>query len=296
MDCQQIALIYLFKPFLLRMISFLVLTKNEESDLPGCLDSISWSNDIVVYDSCSTDATVEIAKSKKCRVIFREFDNWSSHQNWGLRNIDFVNKWVFYIDADERLPVSTIAELKKIASTPFSEYDAVAYRIKRRDFFQGKHLKHVQTSPWYIRFFVPEFISYERLVNPVTKVAGKTGDLISYLDHYPFSKGVSHWFVRHDSYSSFEALQIVSNRRGRSSFDLRLALFSSDFNVRRFHQKELFYQLPFRPFVKFLILYLLKRGFLDGKPGFTYAVLQSIYEYMIVLKVREMSGTSSKAP
>ena len=278
------------------MISFLVLTKNEQSDLPGCLDSICWSDDVVVYDSLSTDSTVEIAKSRDCRVVARQFDNWSSHQNWGLQNIEFKHRWVFYIDADERLSKSVITELQHIASKPLSQQDFVAYRIQRRDFFQGRHLKHVQTSPWYIRFFIPEFVSYERLVNPVTLVSGKVGDLNSYLDHYPFSKGLSHWFTRHDSYSSLEAMQIINNRKQHSSFNIKLALFSSDFNVRRFHQKELFYRLPFRPFVKFLILYLLKRGFLDGNPGFTYAALQSIYEYMIVLKVREMSGASSKAP
>ena len=278
------------------MISFLVLTKNEQADLPGCLDSISWSDDVVVYDSLSVDNTVEIAKAKNCRVVSRKFDNWSSHQNWGLQNIEFRNRWVFYIDADERLSKSVISELQQIASIPVADQAFVAYRIQRRDFFQGKHLKHVQTSPWYIRFFIPAFITYDRLVNPVTLVSGKIGNLNSYLDHYPFSKGLSHWFIRHDSYSSLEALQIINNRKSHSSFSLKSALFSPDFNVKRFHQKELFYRLPFRPLVKFLILYLVKRGFLDGNPGFTYAVLQSIYEYMIVFKVREMSGASSKAP
>lgn len=267
-------------------ISVLILTKNEEQDLPGCLDSISWSDDVVVYDSCSTDCTKSIAVDFGARVIERPFDNWASHQNWGLTNITFRNPWVFYIDADERMPPETAGELQLIVQNLSN--DSVAYRILRRDFLQGRHLRHVQTSPWYIRFFRPEFVHYERLVNPLTVVDGPLGELVHPLDHYPFSKGLSHWIARHNSYSSFEAQQIIDNRRRQVPFSLRAAFVERDFNRRRFHQKELFYRLPARPLIKFLLLYVLKCGFLDGRPGFTYALLQSIYEAMIVLKVQEL--------
>jgi hypothetical protein len=111
-----------------------------------------------------------------------------------------------------------------------------------------------------------------------------------YLDHFPFSKGIGHWLERHNSYSTLEARQIMENRRGRVAFSLRKAFVNGDFHDKRFHQKELFYRLPFRPIVKFLLLYVGKRGFLDGHAGLTYAVLQAMYEYMIVLKVRELEG------
>jgi glycosyltransferase involved in cell wall biosynthesis len=268
------------------MVSILVLTKNEERDLADCLRSVSFSDDIVVYDSCSTDQTQAIAASAGARIIERPFDNWASHQNWGLRNIAFRNPWVFYIDADERLTPQAVTELQTIATNP--DPDDVAYRIRRRDYFQGRQLRHVQTSPWYIRFFRPEFVHYERLVNPVTVVDGAVGDLQHPLDHYPFSKGISHWIARHNSYSTFEAQQILQNRASQEPFSLPAAFLERDFNRRRFHQKELFYRLPARPLIKFLLLYVLKRGFLDGRPGFTYALLQSIYEAMIVLKVEEL--------
>ncbi len=268
------------------MLSILVLTKNEQHDLPGCLRSVAWSDDVVVYDSCSTDRTKEIASSSGARVVERPFDSWSVHQNWGLRNIAFLYPWVFYIDADERLDLAAVAELQAIARNPDPRF--VAYRIRRRDYFLGRQLKYVQSSPWYIRFFRPEFVHYERLVNPVTLVDGSVGDLQYPLDHYPFSKGISHWFARHNSYSSLEAQQILQNRVSQEPFSLRAAFMERDFNLRRFHQKELFYRLPARPLIKFLLLYVLKCGFLDGRPGFTYALLQSIYEAMIVLKVQEL--------
>ena len=124
-------------------------------------------------------------------------------------------------------------------------------------------------------------------MNPVTIVEGSVGHLQHPLDHYPFSKGLSHWLARHNSYSSLEAQQILKNRSTQNSFSLTAAFFERDYNIRRFHQKELFYRLPARPLFKFLLLYILKRGFLDGHAGFTYALLQTIYETMILLKVKE---------
>ena len=82
--------------------------------------------------------------------------------------------------------------------------------------------------------------------------------------------------------------QIIENEAKGEPFSLIKAFFEKDFSKRRFHQKELFFRLPARPVVKFIVLYLLKRGFLDGRAGFTYSVLQSFYEYFIVLKVREL--------
>jgi hypothetical protein len=220
--------------------------------------------------------------------------NEAIHRTWGIHEISYKNPWLFVIDADERLTPEAAVELQAIASNPDPNF--VAYRIRRRDFFQGRQLRHVQTSPWYIRFFRPEFVHYERLVNPVTVVDGPIGDLQHPLDHYPFSKGLSHWIARHNSYSTFEAQQILQNRASQEPFSLPAAFLERDFNRRRFHQKELFYRLPARPLIKFLLLYVLKRGFLDGRPGFTYALLQSIYEAMIVLKVQELEQPQSSLP
>ena len=268
------------------MISVIILTKNEEQDLQGCLDSVGWSDDIHVYDSLSTDRTVDIARAAGATITQREFDNWAAHQNWGLRNIPFRHPWVFYIDADERVTPGLRSALQEAVRDPG---DNVAFRMQRRDFFLGTWLRHVQASSLYIRLFRPAKVHYERLVNPVTVVDGPVGRICGYLDHFPFSKGMSHWLARHNSYSTLEAQQIELNRRVRTGFSMRKALFEGDFNERRYHQKELFYRLPGRPLVKFLLLYIGKRGFMDGRAGFTYATLQAFYEYMIVLKARELS-------
>jgi hypothetical protein len=167
--------------------------------------------------------------------------------------------------------------------------------VQRRDFFMGRWLRHVQASPFYLRLFMPQRMRYERLVNPVSIPDGQVGQVAGYLDHLPFSKGIRHWIARHNDYSSLEAQQILENRRNGRPFSLRQAFFERDFHARRYHQKELFYRLPARPFAKFLVLYAGKRGFMDGRAGLTYALLQSFYEYLIVLKTRELESREPAA-
>jgi glycosyltransferase involved in cell wall biosynthesis len=271
------------------MISILILTKNEQQDLPGCLKSVSWSDDIHVYDSMSTDGTLAIAQQFGATVTQRPFDNWAAHQNWGLKNVHFKYPWVFYIDADERMTPELVQAVQAAVA---SAKDQVAFRVQRRDFFMGTWLKHVQTSPFYMRLFRPEKMHYERLVNPISVADGPVGQVGSYLDHFPFSKGIGQWIDRHNGYSRFEAQQIIDNRQAGEGFSWIKAFTAKDFHQRRYHQKELFYRLPFRPFVKFLLLYVVKRGFLDGRAGLTYAALQAIYEYFIVLKVRELEAVT----
>jgi glycosyltransferase involved in cell wall biosynthesis len=276
------------------VISVLVLTKNEEQDLPGCLASVAWSDDVHVLDSMSTDRTVELAREHGAHVTERPFDNWATHQNWALKNVPFRHPWVFYIDADERMT----PELREAMQTAVhTQGEAVAFQVERRDFLMGTWLRHVQVSAFYMRLFRPEKMRYERLVNPVSIPSGPVGRVRGYLDHFPFSKGVSHWITRHNSYSTFEAQQIMedvkADREGGAEVSLMAAFFEKDFHRRRYHQKALFYRLPGRPFAKFLLLYFVKRGFLDGRAGLTYSVLQSVYEYFIVLKTRELRGRAS---
>jgi len=282
-------------------ISILILTKNEQQDLPGCLQSVSWSDDVHVYDSGSTDDTVAIAQWFGAAVTVRSYGEGSpafggdeaAHRNWGMKNITFKHRWLFVIDADERMT----PELQRaVQSAVRSPEDRVAFRLRRRDFFMGTWLEHVQTSPYYMRLFRPDKMHYERLVNPVSMANWPVGQVAGYLDHFPFSKGIGQWIDRHNGYSLFEAQQIVDNRRTGEGFSWIKAFSARDFHVRRFHQKELFYRLPFRPALKFMLLYVLKRGFLDGRAGLTYALLQAIYEYFIVLKVRELEAAVRAMP
>jgi glycosyltransferase involved in cell wall biosynthesis len=274
------------------MVSVLIPTKDEEHDLPGCLESIAWCDDVHVYDSHSTDRTAEIAQRAGAHVTLTPVQQQqlfggdeSAQKNWALQHVPFKYGWVLHLDADERMTPDLVSSVLAAVNEPG---DRVAFRIQRRDFFMGTWLKHVQTSAFYMRLFRREKMSYERLINPIAVVDGPSGSIGGFLDHYPFSKGISHWINRHNVYSSLEAQQIVTNREKNVRFIWKAAFMERDFHERRFHQKELFYRLPARPLIKFVALYFGKRGFLDGRAGLTYAVLQSFYEYMIVLKTREL--------
>lgn len=275
------------------MISVLILTKNEEQDLPGCLASVTWCDDVHVFDSFSSDSTVSIAEQAGATITQRKFDNWSAHQNWGLKNISFKYEWVLYIDADERVSNELRDSLK--AFEP-GKTDAVALEIQRRDFaWNGTWLKHAQISPFYLRLFKPGKMRYERLVNPVSIPDGNVGRISGYLDHYPFSKGIKFWFQRHLGYADMEAATRLTDLKSGASFSLKKALFSKDFTEKRFHQKGLFYQLPGRPFIKWFYMVVVRRAFLDGGTGITYSTMQSIYEYFIILRTKELLRESKQA-
>ncbi|MEO8419383.1 MAG: glycosyltransferase family 2 protein, partial [Methylophilaceae bacterium] len=161
-------------------ISILILTKNEQQDLPGCLQSVSWSDDIHVYDSGSTDDTVAIAQRFGASVTVRTYGesklvfggDEAVHRNWGLQNIPFKYPWVFAIDADERMTPDLIRAVQTAVAAPG---DQVAFRVQRRDFFLGTWLRHVQTSPYYMRLFRPEKIRHERLINTISIADGPVG-------------------------------------------------------------------------------------------------------------------------
>jgi glycosyltransferase involved in cell wall biosynthesis len=273
-------------------VSVLILTLNEETNLRDCIGSLAWSDDVVVLDSYSTDQTCAIATGAGARVIQRKFDNWSAHQNWAVANIQFKHPWVLYLDADERCTVELRDE---VLATARGHSTHAAYRIRRKDYFMGRWLKHAQLYPtWLVRLFRPAQIRYERLVNPVAVVDGSIGELAAHIDHYPFSHGVAHWIARHNKYSDMEAIEAVQARE-RIAFKVA-DVMSSDPNVRRRALKEIFFRMPARPAVKFCYYYLWRRGFLDGRPGLTYATLQAFYEYMIECKRRELLRRAEGLP
>lgn len=265
------------------MISVLILTKDEENNLPACMDTLRWSDDIHVLDSYSTDATVALAEQHGATVWYRAFDSFAQQQNWALENIQFRYPWVFYIDADERV---TPELAKSMLSVVQNAQGSVAFRIRRRDFFMGTWLKHVQATPFYLRLFRRDKMRYERIGHPVSVPDGPVSSIDGYLDHFPFSKGIAQWVDKHNFYSTQEAQQLLSDRARSWSF--RKALFAKSFEEKRRNQKQLYYRLPGRPLLKALAMYFVKGGLLDGYAGFAYSVLMGFYEYLIVLKSREL--------
>ena len=270
-------------------ISVLILTKNEQQDLPACLASVAWFKDVHVLDSESTDTTVKLAENSGANVTVRPFDGYASQRNFGLK-LPFKNDWVLILDADERITPELAVEMQAFVATAPS--NVVGARIRRRDIWWGRWLKHAQISPLYVRLVRVGRAHYEREINEVLVVDGDIVDLAMPFDHYPFSKGLDHWISKHNVYSRMEADLIVKGALIKPNW--RVALFGDDFSERRVHQKAIFYGLPARPIIKFFYMLIARRAFMDGLPGIRYAVLQAIYEYFIVLKTKEMQAAVIK--
>ncbi|WP_439672254.1 Glycosyltransferase family 2 protein [Cupriavidus necator] len=272
-------------------ISVLVLTKNEAADIGGCIRAVSRLSDIHVLDSESTDDTREIAAAHGARVAVRRFDNFAAQRNFGLHALPLENDWVLILDADERASPELIEE--SLAFIENVDDNVAAARIRRRDYWMGRHLKHSIISPLSIRLVRRSRTHYERDINEVLVVDGAIADLRHHFDHFSFSKGMAHWFSKHNLYSTMEAELIAANRVGTPS--LGKALFGRDPHERRMHQKRLFYRMPGRPLLKFFYMLLLRGACLDGFIGLHYTLLQCFYEYMIVLKTRELQMDSGPA-
>lgn len=265
-------------------VSIFIQTLNEEDNLPSCLDSVSWCDDIVVLDSLSTDGTKQICEDRGCRFFERAYDGRGPHQNWAMENIDFKHKWVFYLDADEHMTPELRAEIEAIADDENER--RVAFYCGRRNIFMGKWLKRAMPPGQIMRFFQPRHIRFARLANPTPTIDGEHGYLKQHFIHYNFSKGLTEWFQRHNRYSSYEATETVKALRENP---VNLSdLVARDRIKRRYALKNLSFRMPGRPLLKFIYMYFLKLGLLDGRAGLTYCTLQAIYEYQIVLKVREI--------
>jgi len=260
------------------MISVLILTRNEEANLPSCLASVSWSDDVVVLDSLSTDRTCDIAEELGARIVQRTFDNFGNQRNYALDEIDFKYDWVFHLDADERFNDELKAECERV----ISEDRHSGYFIPNRIFFMGKWIRHCTRYPYpQVRLIKRGEIRFEASGHGQKECDAQrgVGHIDVPYDHYNFSKGLEDWFEKHNRYSSEEAALAHQIRKRPLS-----ECWSKDPMLRKRALKSWYVRLPFRPQLKFLFLYIVCRGFLDGKPGYVYCRMQAVYESMIEIK------------
>ena len=268
------------------MISVLIRTLNEEVNLPHCLDSLSWCDDIVVLDAGSTDRTIEIAKQAGCRILHQTFENESAQLNWAGSQIHYKHPWVYFSDADEVIPEDLKTELLSISQR--SDTPQVAYRLRYKNFFMDRWIKHCGIYPvWVLRFYKPQNVRWERIVNCTPVVDGSIGNLQAHFHHYSFRKGLAAWVDKHNRYSTNEAIESLRSLRGRS-VPWRDLFQLANPTARRLALKELSFRMPCRSFLRFVYMYFVRLGFLDGIPGYHYCKLLAIYEYLIAMKVREL--------
>ncbi len=267
------------------MISVVILTLNEAFNLPRCLASISWCDDILIIDSGSTDKTVSLAEAAGARCLFRSFDNFANQRNYALENGQLKHEWVLHLDADEEVSNELWVALKNAAESPNGKK---AFRIAGRIIFHGKWLKHAGMYPCYqVRFGHRDHLRFKQVGHGQreTLPAKLLGTLDSDLIHHNFSKGISDWFIRHARYAKDEA---HSRFKSQESIHFSSVFGGSDPVERWRSMKLLATKMPFRPLLRFVFVYFFQRGFLDGAAGFRYSIMLAIYEYMIDLNLMEL--------
>jgi glycosyltransferase involved in cell wall biosynthesis len=266
-------------------LSVIILTYNEEINIGRCLDSVFWCDDVVVLDSHSLDNTVFIAQKKGARIIQRKFDNYANQRNFALRNIEYKHDWALMLDADEIVPDDLAKEL--VATLASCKDSVTLLRLRRKDFFMGKWLKHSTnySSLWIGRVVRLGHVRVERSINEEYHTSGETINLNACLIHYPFSKGLMAWIEKHNRYSTMEAV-LVGEKRAKSVQWRHL--LSSDPIIRRKSAKTLIYKMPFSAGLMFIGRYIISGGFLDGRAGLRFCILKTFYEYMIGCKCLEL--------
>jgi len=272
-------------------VSVLVPTLNEERNLPACLASVAWADEIVVLDSHSGDATAAIAEAAGARVVRRRFDDFATHKNWALDNVEFRNDWVFILDADERATPELEAEIRRTVTDPRARS---GYYIARRNIFDGTWIRHANMFPDHqLRLFRRGHCRYEaRIVHEHLVCDGPTGVLEAPVTHHD-DKGLERYVARHNTYSSLEAVAVTRWLRGLDGDGLASDIFGSGPERKRAIKQFAYRYLPGRPFLYFLWMYLIRLGFLDGRIGFRYCLLRFFYELQVDLKLRELRAPGS---
>ena len=276
-----------YAPSFFMCISVLFLTLNELHNLPACLGAVAWSDDVVILDSFSDDGTVELAERYGARVFQREFDNFAGQRNYALDQISFKYDWVLHLDADEVVTPALQAEI--VRAVDEGRFDA--FRIPSKMMFFGQWLRYSGMYPAYqVRLGHRDRLRFKQVGHGQREdlPPERVGTLREPYLHYSFSKGLTDWVDKHNRYASDEASETIRARLDGHGIDW-MGCVSLD-RARRFRAlKALSLRLPFRPTLRFFYMYVLRRGFLDGHAGFTYCRLLAIYEYLIVLKTRELT-------
>lgn len=280
-------------------LSVIILTHNEEANLPTCLDTLSELDaEIFVVDSGSTDRTSEIARNAGCQLFENPFENYATQRNWAFDNLPIKTKWLLCLDAGERLTPELAREISSVVNSPVPLY--AGYMFRKRTVFMGKWLRHGGQYPSYhLRLFKNGCGRCEnRLYDQHFVVEGAVGklkhDCIDVI-----APDLSRWTARHNTWASLEAQEILAQQRhvGPRIATVRPKLFGNAIERRRFLRAKVYQRLP--PFIRalcyWIYAYILRLGFLDGIPGLIYYTLQRFwFRFLVDAKLYELKPREDK--
>ena len=265
------------------MVSVVILTKNEEADLPACLAAIQWCNDIHILDSGSSDKTIFIAEKFKVNVAVNSFESFGKQRNFALENLPLKNDWVLFLDADEvateKFHLMIMDSLKKVNS------DVAGFYCCWKMILDGKWLRYADNFPkWQFRLVHKHRAKFTDFGHGQKE--GEVTGRIDYIKepylHYGFSKGWFHWMERHNRYSNLEAIARLKKTTPFKN------IFSQTSSIRNPALKTWFSKIPGWPLLRFFQAYIFNIGFVEGIPGLLYCINMSYYEFLIQIKMREL--------
>ena len=271
------------------MITLIILTYNEELHLQRCLESVkNLAERIIIVDSFSTDKTCEIAQQFGAEVIQRKFVNQAEQFQWALENTNISTEWVFRLDADEYILPELYQEIKEKLNHLPQEIKGI--NLKRRLYFQSSWIKHGGFYPlrllriWRNGAAVME----QKMMDEHTVLMhGKSIDF----NHDFVDENLSSlvkWTEKHNNYSTREAIMRL---------DAQYHFLEQ--NQQNLHKsnKQFYLKLPLflRAFVYFCYRYFIKLGFLDGRNGLIWNVLQGFwYQFLVDAKIWQVEYFSKK--
>lgn len=274
-------------------LSVLILTLNEEVNLPYALQSVSgWADQIIVVDSFSQDRTVEIARSFGAEVFQNEFVNHVQQRNLALEYPTYRHEWVLYIDADEQVTPELQEEIEQLLQDVPDEVGG--FEMRRRYIFLGRWLKHGGWYPWMLRLLRVKrsrFVTSAR-GGEYAVVQGGIRRLKHDLLHQD-QRPLYQWIQNQNRDTSRVALSLL-DAGGQIKAPVLAKGERQEGRVRALLTRIAF-KLPlgFSSFLRFVIAYVIRLGFLDGWQGFAFNVLHPFWHTLLVdLKKREYAQSS----
>ncbi len=262
-------------------LSVIILTYNEEVNLPRALESVQGlASDVFVVDSGSTDRTAAIAKDYGAHVYEHEFVNQAQQFNWALDNLPVKTEWILRLDADEYLTPELVSEIeRKLPSVPA---EVNAFLMKRRVYFMGRWIRHGGYYPtWFLRLFrTGKAHSENREMDEHLIV--KDGEIGRLENDFADDnrKNLESWIAKHNNFSTREARSRLREALGEKAEHVGHA----QADAKRWLKQNFYGQMPlfWRSFAYFIYRYIFRLGFLDGKEGLIFHFMQGCWHQFTI--------------
>ncbi|GAB5516806.1 MAG: glycosyltransferase family 2 protein [Rhodopirellula baltica] len=283
-------------------VTVLLAVRNEEANLPRCLDALHPAQAVIVLDSHSNDRTSQIAIDFGAKVIqFSHSGGYPKKRQWALDEVEFETDWILLLDADEVVPSDLWEEISNATRSTATHN---GYLIRKGFHFLGKRMSWGGFSHQAVLLIRKGHAKFEHLVSVPGDtldmevherviVSGSIGTFSTPLIHEDF-KGLEAYIDKHNRYSTWEAhLRHQAVQTGAyGDFSVPPKLFGNAQERRRW-LKKIAIRIPFEPTLWFLYHYVFKLGFLEGKAGLIACQIRAQYISNVRAKMYELAARAS---